>query len=236
MNQDYKILLTGGSGTLGTELLNLFKHTKYTVLSPRSSELDIQDYVACRDWFKINKPDLVIHSAAYTNVKESEQNFIKSININIIGTCNMIRCCEEQNIKLVYISTDYVFDGEKGNYKTTDAINPLSKYAKSKAAGELAVRMYENSLVIRTSFYGYNFPYEKAFVDQWSSKDYVDIIAPKILKESTSNKTGISHIAGTRRTIFDIAKERASNVVAAFRNEIKYKIPHDTSLEIESSN
>lgn len=230
MNQDYRILLTGGSGTLGKELLKLFKDTDYKVLSPSSTELNITDFVLCREWFRNHKPNLVIHAAAYTDVKTSEENYIKSINTNIVGTCNIINCCDEQDIKLVYISTDYVFDGEKGNYQTNDPLNPLTKYAKSKTAGELAVRMYPNSLVIRTSFYGYTFPYEKAFVDQYSSKDYVDIIAPKVLEACISKVTGILHIGSPRRSIYEIARERKKEVQQLLRNNSKLSIPKDTSF------
>lgn len=230
MNQDYKILLTGGSGTLGKELLKLFDYNKYTVYAPPSTKLNIKDFTNCSEWFNCYMPDLVIHAAAYTDVKASEENYIKSINTNIVGTCNIINCCDSQNIKLVYISTDYVFDGEKGNYTVNDAINPLTKYAKSKAAGELAARMYPNSLIIRTSFYGHTFPYEKAFVDQWSSKDYIDIIAPKILKLCTSDKKGIVHVGSKRRSIYEIAKQRKKEVQRMFRKDMKYKIPFDTSF------
>ena len=226
-----KVLLTGGSGTLGTEILKIYDKQKYKFLSPSSTELDITSYINCQNWFLDNKPDLVIHSAAYTNVRDSEQNYIKSIDTNIIGTCNMIRCCDELGIKLIYISTDYVFDGTKGNYSIEDAINPLTKYAKSKAAGELAARMYPKSLVIRTSFFGYAFPYEKAFIDQWSSKDYVDIMAPKILKECLSEKLGIIHVGSKRRSLYEIAVERKTEVVKASLKELKLNIPIDTSLE-----
>lgn len=225
-----KVLLTGGSGTLGTEILKIYDKEKYKFLSPSSSKLDITNYISCQAWFLENKPDLVIHSAAYTNVKESEQNYIKSINTNIIGTCNMVRCCDELGIKLVYISTDYVFDGAKGNYSIEDAINPLTKYAKSKAAGELAVRMYPKSLVIRTSFFGYTFPYEKAFIDQWSSKDYVDLMAPKILEECLSERLGVSHVGSKRRSLYEIAVERKPEVAKASLKDSILSIPRDTSF------
>lgn len=230
MNQDYIILLTGGSGTLGKELLKLLDN-KYKIYAPSSSELDIKDFISCKEWFEIYRPNLVIHAAAYTDVKASEENYIKSINTNIVGTCNIINCCDSHNTKLVYISTDYVFDGKKGNYLIHDSINPLTKYAKSKAAGELAVRMYPNSLVIRTSFYGHTFPYDKAFVDQWSSKDYIDIIAPKILSASLSDKKGIIHVSSKKRTIYEIAKQRKPDVYPISLKEINLNIPIDVSLE-----
>ena len=226
-----KILLTGGSGTLGKELLKIYNKEEYLFFSPTSLELNITDYNICTKWFDDNKIDIIIHAAAYTNVKESEEKYIKSIETNIIGTCNMVKCAEKHNIKLIYISTDYVFDGEKGNYKISDPINPLTKYAMSKAAGELAVRMYPNSLVIRTSFYGYTFPYDKALVDQWSSKDYIDILAPKILNACLSDRIGIIHVGNKRRSIYEIAKERKKSVIPFASKDLGLKIPTDTSFE-----
>lgn len=225
-----KILLTGGSGTLGKELIELLKNSEHSVIAPTSSDMDILNYNTCENIIVKYCPDTIVHCAAYTDVKASEKNIEKVINTNIIGTCNMVLTSQKHNIRLVHISTDYVFDGEKGFYKIEDPINPITKYAKSKGAAELAVKIYENSLIIRTSFYGYKFPYDKAFIDQWSSKDYIDIIAPKILSEILSNKTGIVHCVSNRRTIFDIAKERNPNIKPITRKETNFKIPRDTSL------
>ncbi len=226
-----KILITGGNGTLGKELIKIIDKEKYTVISPNSKQVDITDFVALREYFRVNKPKLVIHCAAVTDVKKTESNPMAALNVNIIGTCNVVACCEEQNIKLIHISTDHVFDGQKGNYSTDEAINPITNYAKSKGAAELAARMYKNSLVIRTSFFGYTFPYEKAFDDQWSSKDYIDIIAPKVLEAALSDTTGIVHCASERRTIFEIAKERKKDVQSCSRKEINIPILFDTSLK-----
>jgi dTDP-4-dehydrorhamnose reductase len=226
-----RILITGGSGTLGKEMIALLDKKEHQVHAPTSSEMDITDFYACKNVFDTQTPELVIHCAAFTDVKKSEFEFVKSIKTNIIGTCNLIFCCEEKNIKLVYISTDYVFDGNKGNYTIEDPINPLTKYAKSKAAAELAVRMYNNSLVIRTSFFGHNFPYEKAFVDQYSTKDYIDIMAPKILECGLSNSIGIKHIYSKKETIYDKAVKRNKNIIPIKIKDINnILIPIDVSL------
>jgi len=203
-----KILITGGSGTLGKELLSLLKDSKNTIYAPSSIELNIFNYANCIEWFDLYRPELVIHCAAYTDVKASEKNAIRSIKSNVIGTSNIVLACERHEIKLVHISTDHVFDGEKGDYKIDDYINPVTKYAKSKGAAELVARMYDKTLVIRTSFFGRSFPYEKAFIDQWSTKDYVDIIAPKILEAALSDKLGVVHCVSSKRSIYEIAKER----------------------------
>lgn len=221
-----KLLLTGGSGTLGTELRKL----KPDLICPSSKELDITKQENVEKYFLANNPDLVIHAAAYTNVSRAEIDFENAIDVNINGTYNLLKSCIHNGTKIIYISTDYVFDGEKGNYTTEDPINPLTKYAKSKAAAELMVRMYENSLCIRTSFYGKDFPYEKAVEDQWTTKDYVDVMAPKILKECLSEKTGIIHCYSKKRTVYDIAIERNKSVQKIKIEDLKCKIPHDTSL------
>ena len=227
-----KVLLTGGSGTLGTEIRKIYKSFDITLSSPSSKELDITKINSVSTIVQRYKPDIIIHSAAYTDVKQAENNTDKVIDVNIVGTANIVKICAQHKIKLAFISTDHVFDGKIGNYSINDGLNPVTKYAKSKAASELTARMYDNSLIIRTSFFGKTFPYEKAFIDQWSSKDYVDIIAPKVLKEALSDKVGIVHCASERRTIFEIAKTRNSKIKPMTREEINFPTPKDTSLII----
>lgn len=222
-----KILLTGGSGTLGKKFLSL----KKDFLCPSSIKLDITDKESVEKFFNENhNVKKVIHAAAFTNVTSAETNIQKTIDVNIIGTYNLLNKCIEKNIKLVFISTDYVFDGEKGDYNIKDPINPLSKYAKSKAAAELMVRMYENSLCIRTSFYGNKFPYKKAFIDQWTTKDYLEVMAPKILSECLSDKVGIVHCYSKKRTVYELAQMTVPDVEKITRKEVCVDVPMDTSL------
>jgi len=170
------------------------------------------------------------HAAAFTDVKGAESDPSDAWDINVLGTLNVLKACKLLEKKLIYISTDYVFDGEKGNYNADDPINPLSKYAKTKASGELLVRTYDNSLIIRTSFYGHNFPYDAAFTDQWTSKSYVDIIAPKVLDKIMENSFGIAHVGSDRKTVYDIACERKKNVKAISRSDVGISVPYDTSF------
>jgi dTDP-4-dehydrorhamnose reductase len=224
-----KVLLTGGSGTLGTELLRIYDRERYIFLSPSSGELDIAGDVEA--YFEKNPVDLVIHCAAYTDVKRAESEYLKALDINVKGTLNIIQCCAKRDIKLVFISTEHVFDGKQGLYKPEDPINPVASYAKTKGAAELCVRSYPKSLCIRTSFYGYTFPYEAAFEDQWSSKDYVDVIAPKILSAALSDKFGVVHVGSQRRSIYEIAVLRRPDVKKIRRADIAFPTPRDTSLE-----
>lgn len=232
-----KILLTGGSGLLGIELLKIYNKEKYIFFAPTSKQLNITNYKNCKKVINDFKPDIVIHAAAYTDTKKAEFQLIECLNINVSGTINIVKACNDIKCKIVFISTDYVFDGKKGNYSIDDGINPLSVYSKTKAASELVVRAYPNSLTIRTSFFGYTFPYEKAFVDQWSSKDYIDIIAPKILHACLSDKTGIINCGSNRRSIYEIAITRNPNVIPINKPKEYVNIPTDTSLkEMQNDN
>ena len=224
-------VLTGGNGTLGREIMKVSKTYDISIKNPTSDECNIMSHEDLKNHIT-EDVDAVIHAAALTDVRGLEANPIPSWDINVIGTINVLKRCAEINKKMIFISTDYVFDGEKGRYKTSDRINPLSKYAKSKAAAELIVRTYENSLVIRTSFFGYDFPYEKAFIDQWSSKDYVDVIAPMIIEEIMKDKIGIAHIGSDRRSLYEIAKIRKPNIVPISHKDLEFIIPKDTSFEL----
>lgn len=228
------ILITGASGLLGSNLKKLINTNNYKILTPTSSVLNIKSYNSVSDYFSKNNINICIHCAAFKDVMDIENNLvstIRAIDTNVIGTANVLYSCMQKNIKLVFISTDHVFDGEKGNYETNDALNPLSKYAKTKAAAELTVRTYENSLIIRTSFFDTFFPYDKAFIDQWSTKDYIDIMAPMILKECLSNKKGIVHVASSKKTLYDLAVERKKDVSKISVKDVTFKVPIDTSLK-----
>jgi dTDP-4-dehydrorhamnose reductase len=197
------ILLTGGSGTLGKELRKISENYNCVFIAPLSTKCDITHYRDVYITIKNSDCNTVVHAAAATDVPGLENDIIKACNINVIGTINI-----------------------------TDPINPLSVYAKSKAAAELMVGAYKNSTIIRTSFFGHEFPHPAAFIDQWSSKDYIDIIAPKIMDCIKSKQKGIFHVGSPRRTIYEIACERSKDVKQISRTTTKHKVPEDTSLII----
>ena len=143
-----------------------------------------------------------------------------------MGTAKVAKECLEANKRLVYISTDYVYPSLTGNYKETDALLPFNSYAWSKLGGECAVRLVPNHLIIRTSFGSSKFPYEIAYNNKWTSKDYVDIIAPMILQASQSELQGVINIGTEKKTIFDFASKR---------NTVKGKPLTDNSSPRDSS-
>lgn len=223
------MLLTGGSGVLGTELLKIGRN----IDAPRHSELDIRDAAAVRRFISSSKPDIVLHAAALTNNRDIEVDPAGALEVNIKGTANIALACLGTRIRLVYLSTDYIYRGDRGNYAESDEILPSNLYAWSKLAGEAAVRAVPNHLIIRTSFGQVKFDYPAAFTDKWSSKEYVDDIAPDIFAAACSPMTGILNIGGPRRTIYDYAVERNPDVKEIERKDSAHESPKDTSLDLE---
>ena len=93
-----------------------------------------------------------------------EKNIKKSINLNIIGTANLVKICELFKVKIIYFSTGYVYEGIKGNYKETDPVKPFNNYGLSKLGGECSVSMYHNHLILRVTMTEKPFAYEKAYL------------------------------------------------------------------------
>tara|TARA_R110000822_G_scaffold105695_1_gene233544 strand:+ start:2697 stop:3404 length:708 start_codon:yes stop_codon:yes gene_type:complete len=227
-----KYFLTGGSGTLGAEIIKHQRNNSIQIVSPSSSKCDVRDYDSLYNQINTSDCDVVIHCAALTDVKKIELDATDACEINVFGTLNIIKICQQLNKKLVFISTDYVFDGKKGDYKINDAINPISKYAKTKAAAELLVRCFDNHLVIRTSFFGHKFPYDKAAMDQFSTKDYVDIIVPIVMKTINNDQFGVVHIGTAKSSTYEKALQRSPNVKKIYLKDLDFKIPKDISLFI----
>ena len=163
---------------------------------------------------------------------------LRAIDVNIIGTSNLVKLCMKYGIKLIYICTDYVFKGDKGQYKENDPVFPVNKYAWSKLGGECAVRMYDNSIIIRTTFGPNEFPFEKAFVDQWTSRESVSTTALMIAELLDKDFKGTIHVGGKRKSVFEYAKglDPKKDIKELSVNEINFKVPADTSMNCELYN
>jgi dTDP-4-dehydrorhamnose reductase len=230
MEPTTKILVTGGSGLLGGELRGLLPDAEF----PPRSVFDVTDFSRMQEYFENKSFRTVLHAAALTSPPRVDKEPMQALQANIIGTANLVRLCLQHAVRLVYVSTDYVFKGDAGNYSEEDAVFPINKYAWSKLGGECAVRLYDHSLIIRTSFGPNVFPYEKAFVDQWTSRESVKVIAGKIAKLAGSDLTGIIHIGGQRRTVMEYALSlNPQKPIAPLSiKEISFKAPADTSLNV----
>lgn len=224
-----KILLTGGSGTLGKELLNL----NPSIIAPSHSELDVTIQKDVFEYIDRINPDIVIHAAAVIDNRILEKEPQKAINVNIVGTANIAMSCIKNNIRFVYLSTDYVYKGDRGNYLETDELLPFNFYAWTKLGGEAATKGVKNHLIIRVSFGKSKFSYPVSFVDKWSSKDYVDVIAPMIYDAILSPLTGVLNLGTERKTLFAHAKERNTDVKPVKLAETSFFTPYDTSLNMQ---
>ena len=161
-----KILITGAQGQLGTELRHLLDARGITYRATDAKDLDITDEAAVNQYFADYQPDVVYHCAAYTAVDKAEDE-AKALNqlVNVDGTRNLAKAAAKVDATLVYISTDYVFDGDsKEIYTVDDQPAPRNEYGRAKYEGEQQVQKYlKKYYIIRTSWvfgeYGHNFVY-----------------------------------------------------------------------------
>jgi dTDP-4-dehydrorhamnose reductase len=222
------LLVTGGSGLLGRHLRPLLPGA----LFPSHSEFDVTVAASAVWYLKDHGVTTVLHAAAFTSPPKINADPAQAVAVNILGTGNLVRACLELGVRLVYISTDYVFDGSKGLYEETDPVLPVNKYAWSKLGGECAVRLLDNSLIVRLSFGDRPFPYDKAFVDQWTSRLPVDDAARRIAAAAQSALTGVLHIGGPRRSVMEYARfvSPEKTVGELSLKDVTFTAPRDTSL------
>lgn len=152
-----RVLVTGACGMLGSRVCNILKDKHEVVATDvlaGCESLDIADTTSVFDVINRTQPEMVIHCAAMTNVDGCEREPDMAHKINAVGTWNLACACASHNIPIAYVSTDYVFDGEKGTpYTEFDRTNPLSVYGASKLAGEDAVReLCPKHYIVRTSW------------------------------------------------------------------------------------
>ena len=221
-----KVVLTGAGGMLGHDLQRAFSDAEVTGFSSSSLDVTRLDDVVAR--IRDSAPDIVIHAAAFTDVDQCESEPEKAYLVNGIGTRNVVMACEEAGCPIVYISSDYVFDGGKRSpYDEWDDVNPLSVYGLSKLMGERYVSTLTNRFyVVRTSWlygrHGKNFvdtivrllsERERIEVvnDQVGSPTYTADLARKI-RELAGRGYGIYHATnGGSCSWFDFAVAIAAN-------------------------
>lgn len=223
-----KILLTGASGMLGQDLSPVLEDVGAFVIETSSDNMDITDVAQVKNVLNCTHPDMVIHCAAYTNVDKAEEEPEKAELINVKGTENIAKVSAELDIPVVYISTDYVFDGSKNTPYTPDDIpNPLNIYGKTKLVGEEMIKKYcKKYYIVRTSWlyghYGKNFVETmismadkseiKVVDDQIGCPTWTVELANGILK-LLSKPYGTYHVCGGGQTSwYGFAKEIFKNM------------------------
>ena len=230
-----KCLLTGATGLLGRELITIAPSFDIEYwLAVGSKRLDITNQsevetISCNH----AKFDKIVHCAAYTNVTGAETNRRQAVETNIMGTRNISLLAERLGVPLVYISTDYVYPGTSGNYKETDFTKPVNFYALTKLAGE-AYASAPHDLIIRTSFKPSVWKYDKAFSDIYTSADYTDVVAALLSVLIVSNASGIYNVGTQRKSIFELAQQRNTDVKPMLSEEIgDVSLPSDISMNTD---
>jgi dTDP-4-dehydrorhamnose reductase len=146
-----KILVTGGYGQLGTALSEVLR--EHEVRLTDTDTMDITNPIQISAIFAEFEPEVLVHGAAYTNVDGCEQNPVLAEAVNAQGTRNLAEACREHGVAMVYISTDYVFDGTKATpYLPEDEPNPISTYGRSKLKGEQEAASVPSHWILRTSW------------------------------------------------------------------------------------
>ena len=225
--QNRKILIIGANGQLAFDLIRVFSakdgsasggENDYEVINATRDNFDVTDGLAVEKFIKNRKPNIVINTAAYHKTEECELNPEKSFQVNAIGAYNVAKTAASVGARIIFISTDYVFDGSKESFTEDDTPNPLNVYGASKLAGEVLTKVANaDYYIIRTSWLfgihrsskGHNFVtlmLEKAkngeqikvVNDQFGSPTYTHDLALKIKELIDKNvPAGVYHVTNS---------------------------------------
>ncbi len=205
-----KVLVTGANGQLGYDVVKELQKQNIECYGTSRQDFDIVDFGATENFIKNYMPDAVIHCAAYTVVDKAEDEQGLCYLVNASATENIAKICKKINAKMLYISTDYVFDGTKdGFYEVDDEPNPINVYGKTKLLGEEAVqKILDKYFVVRISWvfgeHGNNFVKTmlrlgkehkeiSVVADQYGSPTYTADLAPLVVEMIQTDKYGIYH-------------------------------------------
>jgi len=236
--RDKTILVLGGYGRLGTDLLPLLKAAGAKVLAPNREVADVADK---KLWQVVgwHNPDIIINLAAYTDVAgaETAKGRDTAVRTNIYGSRMVCEIARYFDIKVVYISTDYVYPGEKGPHAVEEA-NPCCSYGITKYVGEWFCDPTKD-LIIRTSFKTRGTWGPKAFREVFhpvtTNADWVDIIAEKIVDAIGDERVGIQNIGTEPKFLRDLAKAEYPKVkiVDVEDCDLPYTYPKDCSMLLD---
>ena len=223
-----KILVTGGDGRFAKVLKK--NNKKLDLFFVSKKKCNILNLSSISKTIKKIKPKILIHCAGLSRpMNIHNKNISRSIDLNIIGTANITKMCKKHNIKLIYFSTGYVYEGTKGNYSENDPVKPFNNYGLSKLGGECAVALYKNSLILRITMTEKPFLYKKTFSNLKTNfmfhEDLVKIL-PKLIE-----KKGIINVGGPSQSVYSFAKKNNRNVkkILAKKNN---KLPLNQTMNL----
>lgn len=266
-----RLLVTGGSGLLGFKIVLKALEKSWNVITtyyrheiplenPRLKKvkIDISNTIFLEDLILKTQPEVIIHCAAYTDVDGCELNKEYAWKVNVEATRSIVLAGRVVRAYMIYVSTDYIFDGEKGMYKEEDIPNPLSFYGLTKLVAEQLVKNRDllYCVVRPSAIYGWGpgkknfatFVVEKlskgetikAVVDQYVSPTLNSLLADALIEIADLKPLGFLHVAGERLSRFDFAMKIAEkldlpkeNILKASVSDLKWvaKRPRDSSLD-----
>ena len=229
-----KIVVTGSNGRFVQSLKRI--KSKYNFIFSTKKNLDITKVQSIKSYLKKHKPKYVLHLAGLSRPMNQHNNkIVKSIDLNIIGTCNVVKICSDLKIKLIYFSTSYVYPGIKGNYKETDSLMPWNNYAWSKLGGECAVQMYKNSLILRVCMTEKPVIHKKALANVKTNFIFHDDISKILIK--VLSKKGILNIGGPTQSVYRFAKKYNSKIKKIYSNNVPGQLyPKNPSMSLNKLN
>ena len=251
-----RVLVTGISGQLGHDVVIALNERCHEAIGVDRSKMDLTDNSQIREFIKECSPDAIIHCAAYTAVDNAEDNEELCRQINATAVREIAKCAKELDIPMIYISTDYVFDGSKdGEYTEDDITNPINVYGKTKLEGESYVQgILEKYYIVRISWVfgenGNNFidtmiklskdrDELNVIDDQVGSPTYTKDLAPILVDMIESDKYGIYHVTNEgfcswyefAKEIFKIANINTKvNPIQACQYPTKAKRPSNSKM------
>ena len=254
-----KVLVTGANGQLGYDVIKELQKQNIECFGATRKDFDIIDFKATENFIIKYMPDVVIHCAAYTAVDKAEDEPDLCYKVNTSATESIAEICKKINAKMLYISTDYVFDGAKeGIYEVEDKPNPINIYGKTKLLGEEAVqKTLDRYFIVRISWvfgeHGNNFVKTmlrlgaerkelNVVADQYGSPTYTADLAPLLVEMIKTEKYGIYHAtnegvcnwAEFAEKIFEVAKMDVKvNRITTSEYPTKAKRPLNSRLSKE---
>ena len=225
-----KILVTGGGGRF-SKILKSIK-TKHQFIYTDKKKLNITKINSIKKNINKFKPNYILHLAGLSRPMSLHNKEINnSIDLNIIGTCNLVNECVKKNIKLIYFSTSYVYPGNKGFYKETSPVLPWNNYAWSKLGGECAVQMYKNALILRVCMTEKPFVHKSAYANVKMNFIYHKDLAKILIK--LIHKKGIYNLGGKSQSVYNFVKKDNKNVKKKYS---KGEYPLNQTMNINKLN
>jgi dTDP-4-dehydrorhamnose reductase len=234
-----KILLLGSNGFLGKKLWSHFKKFPHQIVTPTHAMLDICDKSGVNHVFEKTSPELTILAAAFTNVDGCERDKESAYNVNVLGTKNIIEACRRHESRLVFFSTDFVFDGLRGNYNEEDEPNPQSYYGKTKRLAEEAIETSGLDFIIErvSVLYGYNDSSDKLTFERWFKKSLEEGKPINVVSDQYSCPTLIDDISHATQVLAEKEESGFFHVVGPecisrydFARRIAYTFSLDETL------